>query len=297
MLSEILRFFRAASALLDEAGPEIALGDFLDQHGFAADFQEEHLLPMGAAIWSCPTDQMRLFPARSFARFFANHGLLSLRDRPQWRVVRGGSARYVDALVAPFRERIKLATPVGRVERGPDGVTLTLAEGRVEAFDAVVFACHSDQALALLVDPDPLEKETLSAIRYQPNDVVLHTDSTLLPRCSRARAAWNYHVPENVRAAATVTYDMNGLQGIDAPVSFLVTLNSTDAIDPARVLGRYRYDHPIFDEAALAAQGRQAGLGASHRTAYCGAYWGYGFHEDGVRSGLVAAEQIERMGR
>jgi predicted NAD/FAD-binding protein len=297
MLREILRFFQEARTLLATAGPERPLGEFLDEKRFARDFQDEHLLPMGAAIWSCPPDQMRAFPARSFARFFANHGLLSLRDRPQWRVVRGGSARYVEALVKPFRERIRLETPVKLVERDPDGVGLTLGDGGVERFDAVVFACHSDQALALLVDPDPLEKETLSAIRYQPNDVVLHTDASLLPDSPRARSAWNYHVPTDPRAAATVTYDMNFLQGLDAPVSFLVTLNSTEAIDPERILGRYRYDHPVFDEAALAAQDRQAGLGASRRTAYCGAYWGYGFHEDGVRSGLVAAEQVERLGR
>jgi predicted NAD/FAD-binding protein len=297
MLAEILRFFREARALLEGEGEEQPLGDFLDERGFARDFQEEHLLPMGAAIWSCPTDQMRQFPARSFARFFANHGLLSLRDRPQWRVIRGGSARYVDALTRPFRERIRLETPIARVARDPEGASLTLGDGSTERFDAVVFACHSDQALDLLVDPDPLEKDTLSAIRYQANDVVLHTDSSLMPRSPRAWSAWNYHVPTDPRAAATVTYDMNFLQGIDAPVSFLVTLNSTHEIDPTRVLGRYRYDHPIFDESALLAQRQHAGLGSARRTAYCGAYWGYGFHEDGVRSGLVAAEQVEQMGR
>ena len=164
-----------------------------------------------------------------------------------------------------------------------------------EAFDGVVFACHSDEALALQADPTPDEKEVLSAIRYQRNDVVLHTDERLLPREPRARAAWNYHVPVESESAATVTYDMNALQGIDAPVSFLVTLNSTQAIDPARVLGRYEYSHPIFDGPAVAMQSRQADLGAGLRTAYCGAYWGYGFHEDGVRSGLVAAEAVGRF--
>jgi len=295
MLSEILRFFREAKRLLESPRPELSLGEFLDAHEFGHDFQQEHLLPMGAAIWSCPPDQMRAFPAQSFARFFANHGLLSLRDRPQWRVVRGGSARYVEALTGPFLDRIRLGAAVERVERDPERVELTLGDGSVEVFDAVVFACHSDEALAMLSDATPFEKEVLGAIRYQPNDVVLHTDSALLPRRAAARSAWNYHVSEDPAEAATVTYDMNRLQGIDAPVDFLVTLNASREIDPEKVIGRYTYAHPVFDTAAMKVQCHQDGLGAEARSAFCGAYWGYGFHEDGVRSGLIAAEQIERM--
>lgn len=296
MLSEILRFFREAKKLLEAPEPERSLGEFLDARAFGPDFQHEHLLPMGAAIWSCPPDQMRAFPAERFARFFANHGLLSLRDRPQWRVVSGGSARYVEKLTRPFADRIRLGTPVLRVARDGERAELTLGDDSVETFDAVVFACHSDEALAMLADASPLEKDVLGAIRYQPNDVVLHTDASLLPRHDAARSAWNYHVPRDPTAAATVTYDMNRLQGIDAPVDFLVTLNSSEEIDPGKVIGRYAYAHPVFDQAATRVQRYQDGLGAEYRTAFCGAYWGYGFHEDGVRSGLVAAEQIDRLG-
>lgn len=293
MLSEVLRFFRAAKALLEHPDPSLSLGEFLDRGGFSPNFQHEHLLPMGAAIWSCPPEQMRAFPAVGFARFFENHGLLRLRDRPAWRVVAGGSARYVEALTAPFRDRIRLSTPVAQVRRSSDGVDLELATGASEPFDAVAFACHSDQALGLLADATPVEKDVLGAIAYQDNDVVLHTDEALLPSSPRARAAWNYHVPASESAAATVTYDMNALQGIEAPVSFLVTLNSTRAIDPEAVIDRFSYAHPVFDAAAMAAQERQSELGRGLRSAYCGAYWGYGFHEDGVRSGLAAAELIE----
>ena len=296
MLSEILRFFREAKALLASSQPELSLGEFLDAHGFGRDFQQEHLLPMGAAIWSCPPDQMRAFPAESFARFFANHGLLSLRDRPQWRVVSGGSARYVEKLTRPFLDRIRLGTPVERVVRDEERAELTFGDGSVETFDAVVFACHSDEALGMLADASPLEKDVLGAIRYQPNDVVLHTDAKLLPRHAAARSAWNYHVPNDPTEAATVTYDMNRLQGIEAPVDFLVTLNSSEEIDPEKVIGRYAYAHPVFDHGAIRVQRHQDGLGAERRSAFCGAYWGFGFHEDGVRSGLVAAEQIERLG-
>ncbi|MGB0621793.1 MAG: NAD(P)/FAD-dependent oxidoreductase [Myxococcota bacterium] len=297
MLSEILRFFREAKRLLDAPSANLSLGEFLDAHEFSREFQSEHLLPMGAAIWSCPPDQMRAFPAESFARFFSNHGLLSLRDRPQWRVVSGGSARYVEKLTRPFADSIRLATPVTRVVREGGVVELTLGDGSVETFDAVVFACHSDEALAMLTDASPQEKDVLGAIRYQRNDVVLHTDASLLPRRAAARSAWNYHVPQDAASAATVTYDMNRLQGIDAPVDFLVTLNSAEEIDPEKVIGRYDYAHPVFDRAAIRVQRYQDGLGAESRSAFCGAYWGYGFHEDGVRSGLVAAEQIERMGK
>lgn len=302
MLAEILRFFRSASALLESPGPGPSLGEFLDEGKFSPEFQRDHLLPMGAAIWSCPPSQMRDFPAMSFAQFFENHGLLRLRDRPEWRVVSGGSARYVEALVDSFQGAIRLKASVERVRRDEERVEVTPQGGDPEFFDGVVFACHSDEALSLLSDASPQEKDVLGAIRYQPNDVVLHTDAKLLPKASRARSAWNYHVADRSGIAssedveeATVTYDMNALQGIEAPVDFLVTLNATQAIDPAKVIGRYSYAHPVFDSRALEVQSCQAALGSQLRTAYCGAYWGYGFHEDGVRSGLLAAEAMERL--
>jgi predicted NAD/FAD-binding protein len=235
------------------------------------------------------------FPALSFARFFENHGLLGLRDRPEWRVIEGGSKSYVDALSAPFRDRIRLESHIQSISRGPNGVVISAAEGPPETFDAVVLACHSDEALAILSDATQQEKEVLGSIRYQRNQVTLHTDASVLPRNERATAAWNYRVRSDTTAQTTLTYHMNRLQGIDAPVPFLVTLNSRDAIDPKLVLGDYEYSHPIFDSHAIAAQRKGEGLGRENSSAFCGAYWGYGFHEDGVNSGLIAAEQIEGL--
>jgi predicted NAD/FAD-binding protein len=293
MLAEILRFFRCARGLLATPDESISLGDFLDHHQFSVDFREQHLLPMGAAIWSSPTNQMLDFPALSFARFFDNHGLLGLRDRPEWRVIEGGSKSYVDALSAPFRDLIRLESHIQSISRGPNGVVISAADGPPETFDAVVLACHSDEALAILSDATQQEKEVLGSIRYQRNQVTLHTDASVLPRNERATAAWNYRVRSDTTAQTTLTYHMNRLQGIDAPVPFLVTLNSRDAIDPKLVLGDYEYSHPIFDSHAIAAQRKGEGLGRENSSAFCGAYWGYGFHEDGVNSGLIAAEQIE----
>lgn len=297
MLAEALRFFRLARALLSAADGSISLGEFLDRHRFTHDFQTEHLLPMGAAIWSSPPSRIRDFPALSFARFFENHGLLSLRDRPQWRVVKGGSARYVEALCAPFQDRIRLNTRVRSLRRIARKVEVALPEDRCETFDAVVLACHSDQALALLSDPTAAEKDTLGAVSYQKNHVSLHTDASLLPDNPRARAAWNYRVHRSGRDQATLTYFMNPLQGLDCTTPLLVTLNSPDSIRDSKVRAEFEYSHPLYDAGALDAQRRGAELALDLNTAYCGAYWGNGFHEDGVRSGMLAAENVELMVR
>jgi predicted NAD/FAD-binding protein len=288
MLPEILRFNREAPARL-RAGPAgRSLGELLEWGHYTRAFREWYLLPMASAIWSIPPALVLEMPAAFLVRFFHNHGMLTVDDRPQWRAVRGGSARYVEALVAPFRERVRLPHRVRQVVRHEDYVEI---DG--EPFDRVILACHSDQALALLADPTPAERLTLGALPYQTNDAVLHTDTSILPRTRRAWGAWNYRVSEDPQAPAVVTYNMNMLQSLNAPETFCVTLNGSDRIDPARVLGRVRYHHPIATSAGVKARTRRAGVSGRNRTHYCGAYWGNGFHEDGVESALAVVSEIE----
>jgi uncharacterized protein len=235
------------------------------------------------------------FPVRFLAEFFANHGMLGFRDRPRWETVVGGAARYVAALSRPFAQRIRLDSPVRSLRRERDGVTLRLAAGRdgaSERFDEVVIACHADQALALLEDPSPSEREILGAFPYQPNVAVLHTDAALLPRRAPARQAWNYHLFAQPRAATTVTYYLNHLQRLQAPEDFCLSLNMSDRIDPAKVIATIDYAHPVYTAAGLAAQARLGEISPARRTRYCGAYWGWGFHEDGVVSALRAVEGL-----
>jgi len=293
MVRDILRFNREAPALLERPGGEFALGEYLAQGGYGRAFIERYIVPMGAAIWSTDPASMLRFPARFFVRFFSNHGMLSVDDRPVWRVIRGGSARYVEKLVAPFRDRIRLNSPVEWLRRQPDCVLVKPRTGPAERFDAAFVACHSDQALRMLADASPPEREVLAAIPYQENEAVLHTDTRLLPRRRRAWAAWNYHVDGNEGGRAALTYNMNILQGLDAPQPFLVTLNRKDAIDPAKVIRRIVYHHPLFTPAGVAAQARQRELNGARRTYYCGAYWRNGFHEDGVVSALAALEHFQ----
>jgi predicted NAD/FAD-binding protein len=296
MLRDVLRFYREAPALLDAPDAKLSLGEWLAGRGYGDTFVERHLLPMGAAIWSCEPGKVAEFPVLAFARFFANHGLLQLRDRPQWRCIDGGSARYVERLVTPFRERVHVREAVRGVRRFADRVELALASGALASFDRVVFANHADQSLASLRDPTRAERAILSAIRYEPNDVVLHSDASLLPSARRARAAWNFHIPAEKPALATVTYDMARLQRVAAPLDLLVTLNRTHAIDARRIHARFSYHHPVFDRAALEAQAERAVISGANRTHYCGAYWGYGFHEDGVRSAHKAAAELLSAG-
>jgi predicted NAD/FAD-binding protein len=291
MWLEVLRLNRHADALM--AAPEgLTLGDFLDRHGFSGPVVQDYLLPMAGAIWSAEPASILEFPARHFGRFFKNHGLLSVSDRPQWRTITGGSREYVRALSRPFAERIRLQTPVEWVRRLPDHVVVKPAHDQAHAYDAVVFACHSDQALGLLRDPGPEEREILGAIPFQDNEVVLHTDERLLPRRRLARAAWNYHRFAGDAGRVTVTYNLTTLQCLPTDRQFLVTLNASDAIDPARVIMRTVYAHPVYNSASMAAQARWAQINGPNRTYFCGAYWGYGFHEDGVRSGLAVARAI-----
>ncbi|MFP5504865.1 MAG: NAD(P)/FAD-dependent oxidoreductase [Gammaproteobacteria bacterium] len=294
MLRDILRFNRAAPRLLDGAGDECPLGDYLAEGGYGRDFINRYLIPMGAAIWSSDPRRMFDFPARSFVRFFHNHGLLNLVDRPQWRVIRGGSRSYLEPLTAAYRARIRRGTPVARIARSAGQAELTLGDGSRARFEAVFLACHSDQALRLLAEPSTAEREVLGAIPYQTNEVVLHTDTRLLPRSRRAWAAWNYHIPEHPAAGVSVTYDMNILQGLDAPETFCVTLNETAAIDPARVIERYSYEHPVYTPEGVAAQARHREIDGTLNTYYCGAYWRHGFHEDGVVSAQTAVDHFRQ---
>jgi len=293
MVRDILRFNREAPRLLDEPGGELPLGEFLARGRYGRAFIDHYLVPMGAAIWSTSPEAMLGFPARFFVRFFHNHGMLTVDERPTWRTIRGGSGSYAEALVAPFRERIRLATPVEWVRRIP-GRVLVKARGCEPArYDAAFLACHSDQALALLADPSPDERAILGAIPYQENEAVLHTDTRLLPVRRKAWAAWNYHVLGDARGPVALTYNMNILQGLDADPPLLVTLNRSDAIDPGRILKRMTYHHPLFTPAAAAAQARVGQINGARATYFCGAWCGNGFHEDGVCSALRALADFE----
>lgn len=288
MVRDLFRFYRQAPALLEGDGPGPGLGEWLQANGYGAAFRDEHLVPMASALWSSPPRQILQFPARYLVQFMANHQMLQVSGRPQWRVVRGGSARYVDALRARWTVQERLACPVRAIHRHGDRVSVDSAAGS-EVFDQVVLACHSDQALALLADASDNEQAILGAIGYQPNEVVLHTDASLLPRRRKAWAAWNAFVPGDADAPCTVSYCMNLLQGLDAPEPLVVTLNRSEAVDPARVLRRLAYQHPVYTPQSVAAQQRRAVIQGQNRTWFAGAYWGWGFHEDGMRSAVDVA--------
>ncbi|MDK1396066.1 MULTISPECIES: NAD(P)/FAD-dependent oxidoreductase [Pseudomonas] len=291
MLRDILRFNKAA--LLDLQQQRIAadttLGDYLKNQGYGERFIQHYIVPMGSAIWSMSRVQMLGFPLQFFVRFFKNHGLLSVNNRPQWCVIEGGSSRYIEPLTASFRQHIRLDCPVQRVERDETGVLIHSAAGS-ERFDKVVFACHSDEALQLLASPSRAEREILQALPYADNDVVLHTDTRLLPRRRLAWASWNYRLDASGDKAAAVTYDMNILQGLKSDTTFCVSLNQTAVIDPTQILARFTYAHPQYSLEAVAAQARWSELQGAQHSFYCGAYWANGFHEDGVVSALRVAQ-------
>lgn len=294
MLRDILRFNRESVA--DLAAGRIddgqTLGEYLARRGYGERFVRHYLAAMGSAIWSADCASILAFPAVFFVRFFHHHGLLSVNDRPQWRVIEGGSREYLRPLCARFAERISTGNPVRQVIRHAGrGVTLALENGQRQLFDQVVLATHSDQALALLEQPSAAERDILGAIPYQTNDVVLHTDIRMLPRNPRTWSSWNYTLgPDDERAI--VTYNMNILQGIDAPETFCVTLNNTAAINPHRILGQFQYAHPVFSLDGLLAQQRWDEINGVSKTWYCGAYWHNGFHEDGVVSALRVANAL-----
>ncbi len=292
MLLEIFRFNRSSGELRGSSDLNLKLGDYLRTNGYSPQFIEKFLIPMGAAVWSADPAQFLSFPAATFVQFFTNHGMLNAFDQPAWRVIRGGSRQYVEPLIRTFRDRIRLSTPVERVQRFGDRVTVTPRFGEPESFDHVVLACHSDQALGMLADPSDVERALLGAIPYQKNDTVLHTDSRLLPSIPKVRASWNCLIPRRQQGSVVLTYWMNLLQTINAPVDFCVTLNSPEGIDPDAIIRRLVYHHPVYSTAAFAAQKRRDEISGVNRTSYCGAYWSWGFHEDGVKSALAVCRQF-----
>jgi predicted NAD/FAD-binding protein len=294
MLGDILRFNREASNLAQATlDPAYTVARFLDERRYGRPFRDWYLLPMAAAIWSCPTDQMLAYPARTFFRFCQNHGLIQIVDRPQWRTVLGGGREYVRRLAACLDD-IRIATPVSRVRRRDTFVEVETATGECERYDQVVLACHSDQSLRLLGDASAAESDLLGCIRYEPNVALLHTDADFLPRSREAWSAWNYHAARGspARRPVSVSYLINKLQPLPFSTPVIVTLNPTTAPRPESVLARFDYAHPAFDGPAIEAQARLHAVQGRRRTWFCGAWTRYGFHEDGLRAGLAVANAL-----
>jgi predicted NAD/FAD-binding protein len=298
LLADIPRFNRGARRLIDSEDLTTTLADFLDEGGYSRSFVDHYIVPLGASIWSADPARFSRFPMAALARFFDRHGLTSPAERPRWRSITGGAARYVERLVAPFEDRIRLGSPVRRIERDEAGVTVYTDSNGGEHFDRVVLATHSDQSLRLLARPTPVEEQVLGAIGYQPNRATLHTDRSALPRSRRAWAGWNYihlaHHGGERPHQASLTYNANRLQSIASAQPLCTTLNRDGVIDPAAVIASFDYEHPVFDETAMRAQRCHDRLNGTLNTYYCGAYWGWGFHEDGVQSALVAMRHFGR---
>jgi predicted NAD/FAD-binding protein len=291
MVRDILRFYREAPTLLNSSDDDLTLGDYLDQQHYCQTFIDDHILPMASALWSGPPQIVRNFPARYFVAFMANHQMLKTDNRPEWRTVCGGSSTYLEAFNQTFNGELRLDCPVQAISRAGNGITVTTKEDQ-KHYDQLILACHSDQALGLLQDASELETEILGAMTFQENDVVLHMDDSLMPKHPKAWASWNALKLSEPQAHCTVTYYMNLLQNLDAPEPLLVTLNCTERIDSAKILQRRRYHHPVYTPASLAAQKRRAEINGVNNTWYAGAYWGWGFHEDGAKS---AQDVIDRI--
>ncbi|MGD8171505.1 NAD(P)/FAD-dependent oxidoreductase [Vibrio sp. TRT 21S02] len=294
---EILRFNRAVKSSLYQDEDELTLGEFLENNAFSDYFCENYILPMGAAIWSSPMTDIRAFPFSFFARFFLNHGLLDVVNRPQWYVIEGGSKAYIPKLTKEFRHNIRLNSPVEKVWREGSGVWV-MSLGKAEYYDHVILACHSDQALKLLADPNMSETEILQDLAYQANDVTLHLDESMLPTRKAAWASWNYHLSGNqgtFSSPPVLTYNMNILQHIESEHTFCVTLNGDAQISEDKVLRRFTYHHPVFNLKSMIAQQRRSEINGKRNTWFCGAYWHNGFHEDGVRSALSVVEDLQAL--
>lgn len=295
MVLDILKFNKATVEQLNtqSVSEQETLGEYLQRNGYSKAFIYQYIVPMGSAIWSASIDVMMDFPLKFFLQFFNNHGMLSVDERPQWRVITGGSSAYIDPISAPFKERIHLNTPVKQVKRFADRVEITTASNDTFSFDQVIFSCHSDQVLKMLAEPSEAEIQILGAIPFQKNDVVLHTDTKLMPKRKLAWASWNYHIAQRKSEYAMVTYNMNMLQNFDdAPETFLVTLNRTHEIDPSKIISRYDYAHPVFSLDGVKAQNRHSEINGKNRSHFCGAYWLNGFHEDGVNSALRVVKEF-----
>jgi predicted NAD/FAD-binding protein len=292
MLRDVLRFQREAPSLLEAGDEKVGLGDYLCGAGYSPEFVAHYAVPMGAAIWSADPEDFLRFPAASFVRFFRNHGLLERSPSLPWRVISGGSRRYVEALVAPFRDRVRSGCGVRRLRRSRDAVEIETRDGGRHVFERAVLAVHADEALRLLADASAAERQILGSIPYRSSEALLHSDASVMPSRRRAWASWNYRIPAGSPERAFVTYHMNRLQGLRTRHDVFVTLNGGARVGPERVLGRFTYRHPVFDAGAMAAQKLHARIDGVNRTHFCGAYWGYGFHEDGVRSAFEVARKL-----
>jgi predicted NAD/FAD-binding protein len=292
MLWDAMRFKRDSEALLESDDYGLTLAEFLTGKGYSQAFVQHFIIPMGEAVWSTDPVKFNEFPARYFAQFFKNHGFLNVKDQPQWLTIKGRSRQYIKPITQPYVDQIRLNCPVASVQRYPDHVEIQPQNEAAEKFDQVVIAAHSDQALALLDDPTDAEKNILGVIPYQENQAVLHCDESLLPSKKAAWAGWNYHIPQEDLGRVAVTYDMNILQRIGAPRELCVSLNLAKAIDPVKIYRELIYHHPVYNPESLAARHSHAEINGVNRTYYAGAYWGYGFHEDGVASALEACKHF-----
>jgi predicted NAD/FAD-binding protein len=292
MLVDAFRFRREAQEILRTNDYETTLGAYLEGKEYSESFIHHFIIPMGAAIWSADPKQFNEFPAHSFVQFFNNHGFLKVKDQPQWQVIKGGSRSYVEPLTRAYKDNVRLSCPVVSIKRHGDHVEVEPRHGEVERFDQVVIATHSDQALAMLADPSDSEQEILEAIPYQENLTILHTDSSLLPKRKVAWASWNYHIPREELGRVALTYYMNMLQSLSSPIDFCVTLNRPDIIDRTTIIREFNYHHPVYAPEGPIAQKRRQEINGVNRTYFCGAYWGYGFHEDGVNSALAVCEHF-----
>jgi len=293
MIKEILRFNKNSTLLLKD-NEEISLGEYLDREAYSDFFKKYYILPMGSAIWSSDVKTMMTFPAKFFVRFFDNHGMLNINDRPQWLTITGGSINYVKKLISPFEKKIKLNSQIKSVERKNDHVAIQFHD-RDEKFDWVFFACHSDEALKLIKSPTQDEKNVLKAIPYKDNEVILHFDERFMPRRKLAWAAWNYHVAEDSSSPVSLTYNMNILQNLKTNVPVLVTLNPQEKIDKHKIIKKLSYAHPQYSLKSIEAQSKHHLISGVNRTSFAGAYWGNGFHEDGVKSAIDAIEQFNKV--
>ena len=293
MIREILRFNKSSIILLS-GDEEISLGDYLKREGYSDFFKKYYILPMGSAIWSSNIKTMMQFPAKFFIQFFNNHGMLNINDRPQWLTISGGSINYVDKMIMPFRKKIKLNQNIKYVERKKDYIAI-YHKDRVEKFDWVFFACHSDEALKLIKSPNSDEKNILKAIPYTDNEVILHYDDHFMPKRKLAWAAWNYHIDENANSPASLTYNMNILQNLKTEAPLLVTLNPLQKINKKKIIKTLSYAHPQYSLRSIEAQSKYHLISGVNRTSFAGAYWGNGFHEDGVKSALDAIQQFNAV--
>ncbi len=291
MLRDILRFMRNSEAIMAN-GDSRSLGQYLREEGYSKSFIEDYLLPIGSAIWSAPLEVTGEFPVDQFVHFFHNHGLLSVKGNVQWRTITGGSKQYVEKMIQPFKQSIRLSSPVSKVRRSDDGVWVTAGSNEPERFDEVIFGCHSDQALAMIDNPSDAEQQVLGDLPYQDNEAVLHTDSRLLPSAKRAASGWNYRVRGGGDQNAQLSYNMNFLQNINCPETLIVSLNQTERINPNRILYTTQYAHPVYNIKSTAARQRWADISGVDKLHFCGAYWTFGFHEDGVKSAIRVVDMI-----